>query len=204
VDIVELLLESDVKPDRLYRGKSILDTQTSQKTENSQKIRDLLIAKGAHNNLGKLVRKETGVKYNPQCKIGEASVRQYATKPEYLSVINEGLEKGLNADNYGLCHVGLLLCTKSQENSLDDCFESAPACTTSNGATRFSKDNPATNLCCPQEAKSRYNEMRCSGLGVIAASFALRDMGFPTTYTIPTFMVNTPEYQKHIAENEPR
>jgi hypothetical protein len=196
VDLVSLLLEKGVKLNTLYRGQSILTALSSGNLENHKAIKALLISKGAHDNLGKLVRQTTGVKYNPQCKIGLPSIQQFATKPEYLGLINDAIGEGLKANNFGICHASLLLCTKDQKNSLDDCFESAPACTGDDNQIVFGKDKQAQSLCCPAAAKFRYNEMRCSGLGVISASAMLRDMGFPETYTMPTFMLNTPEYQK--------
>jgi hypothetical protein len=195
IELVKRILEKGVKLDTLYRGKSILSSLPPSDLPSYQDIKTLLISKGAHDDLGKLVRHTSGVKYDPTCKIGQPSIQQYATKPEYLSVINGMFDQGLTANSFEICHISLLLCTKNQVNSLDDCFESAPVCIGDDTEAAVSKDKYAQGLCCPSAAKLRYNEMRCSGLGVVAASTMLRGMGFPETYTLPTFMLNTPEYQ---------
>ena len=198
IDIVKLLLDLGVKTNTLYRGNSILNIANTLKVENKQKIIDLLIANGAHNDLGKLVRQETGVQYDPQCKVGKQSIQNYGSNNDHINQINQSLQQRARSkvDNYGICHVSLLLCTKDNKNSLDNCFASAPSCSDESQTSSFSKENPVTSLCCPAAAKSRYNEMRCSGLDVVSSSLMLRDMGFPETHSIPTFMLNTPEYQK--------
>ncbi len=197
-NIVQQLLESGVRADRLYRGRSMLDAERVFDSENGRRIRDLLIANGAHNDLGKLVRQETGVKYNSQCKIGKSSVRDFGSKTNYIELINplfQGNSRS-KASNYDICHASLLICTKDNKNSLDNCFASAPSCSSDSKADIFSKDNHVKSICCPANAKSRYNEMRCSGLDVVSSALMLKGMGFPETYGIPTLMLNTPEYQK--------
>ena len=199
IDVISSLLGTDIQLDRLFRGKSILNVKTYKNTHNKEEIRRLLIENGAHDDLGLLVRQETGVEFDPQCKIGKRNIADYGNNSEYLSLINSMFdehEDPLTADHAELCHFSLLACTKNQNNSLDDCFESAPSCSGDNIDSVYSKESPVNHLCCPEKAKLRYNEMRCSGLGVISASFSLADMGFPTAYSIPGFMINTREYQE--------
>ncbi|MBL4670856.1 MAG: hypothetical protein JKX81_01250 [Arenicella sp.] len=97
-----------MKLNTLYRGQSILTALSSADFENHQVIKALLISNRAHDNLGKLVRQTIGVKYKPQCKIGQPSIQQFATKPEYLSSINEAFDKGLRANNFEIFHASLL------------------------------------------------------------------------------------------------
>ncbi len=199
LEVISSLLETHIQLDKLFRGKSILNVKTYKNTHNKEEIRRLLIENGAHDDLGLLVRQETGVEFDPQCKIGKRTIAGYESNSEFLSLINSTFDESedpLTADHAELCHFSLLACTKNQNNSLDDCFESAPICSGENIDSVYSKESPVNHLCCPAKAKLRYNEMRCSGLGVISASFSLADMGFPTVYSIPTFMMNTREYQE--------
>lgn len=186
--LVSKILAMGVNPKRLYRGRSILATPIGGDLTKQKAINTSMINAGATNDLGELVRHETGVKYAPNCSIGKHAEITFQT-PKYYQPITALLrkQKTETLTSYQVCEVALLICTKNAETVLDDCFESVPVCPQRVEDKGFHVKGIPSPVCCPSEAKKRYNEMRCSGLGIAASVSTLSRMGFSETYGIPAF-----------------
>ncbi len=201
--LVDSLLQAGIDPRAVYRGRSILSSQVGGDSAQQDKIKAALVKHGATTDLAALVRLKTGVQHDQRCRAGKRSDIDFQS-PEYYRPLKEQLreinKKTLSA--YRACEVSLLVCTKSQEFGLDDCFESLPSCPKRVEDNGFSLGTLPSPVCCPDAAKKRYNEMRCAGLGVLAASMTLSELPFTKYYSVPVFFINTKEYKQNALEVE--
>jgi hypothetical protein len=201
VALVDMILAMGVNPKKLYRGRSILDASMGGERRQQEQIKASLVNAGATQNLGALVRQETGVEYESSCLIGKRSVSSFQSSEYYQPIKKMMTERKKDSiDAYQVCELALLICTQNYKTGLDDCFESIPSCPQRVEDNGFHVKTIPSPICCPKVAKTRYNEMRCSGLDVISSSLMLRKMGFSESYSIPTFFLNTREYHEHSAK----
>ncbi len=193
IDAVEFLLDKiKVQPDRIYRGKSILNHQIGGNDSTKKHIKALLIKYGAHENIAKMYSKETGVTYNPSCRIGKKISKNIFNDDELVNPLQTEFTKNSKMNSYNVCEAALAYCFHKYGKSLDDCFETIQSCNTHEN--KLNGSNKVT-VCCPSTSKKTYNDNRCAGLDIRGAAYSLKGLGFSETYSVPYLTTLNKEFQ---------
>ena len=206
VELVDfLLLNAKIDPVIEYRGKTILDMKIGGDVDTQASILAQLKKHGAHDDYFKIVRERTGVAEDPNCSVGEQlGLESYADNRVLFVITNSSIRKiGLqnHAELMDYCDASLTYCTSEKGQSIDDCVTSIPVCP--DNVTIDPNTIKPAEICCPNEIRNIYVAARCSGLDAYSSTFYLSGQGLHETYSIPTFLTGTKEYQEfHKAKNQ--